>query len=156
MSDQPFIFACSMHFTTGDYLLIGTVVALWMISALLILPNLCLFAFVKRGHSFKTTHCSLFLAYLFPMIALVAGWVPPFNVGIKVLHFAVFVFPIATISHFIYLVLVYRRNRPKKAQKIEPPDEDRGPRCVACGAPIKVPVRICPSCGWTQPEYDQP
>ena len=29
-----------------------------------------------------------------------------------------------------------------------------GLRCVSCQSPIDLGVRICPQCGWTQPEYE--
>jgi len=151
------MFACGPGFSPAVEFLILSVVALWMLSALLTLPNLYLFVFVKRSRSFELTHGALFLAYVLPMIASVSGLTWPFgSTGPVVWTVAAFGLPICAISHFVYLSLAYRRLRPKKTKAIEPQrDNYQGPRCVACSAPIQPVLRICSSCGWTQPEYDR-
>lgn len=157
MSTEMTVLACgSMRFTTADYIVIYGVVSLWTISFLIALPNLCLAAFVKRSLSFKVTHGALFLSYRVPMIALVSGLISSFNGSVGILLFAAFGLPIAALFHFVHLLLTYRKLRPKRERKIEQQSDDyQGPRCVACNAPIQLAVRLCPSCGWTQPASDR-
>jgi hypothetical protein len=68
---------------------------------------------------------------------------------------AVFGVPLLVFCQFGYLMILRAGIRPLFPKPIPGPDESyRGPRCVSCRAPLDLGARVCPVCGWTQPEYE--
>ena len=135
----------------GVTALLSVLVACWGLSALLAVANLALIVWLKLPRQVRRAHLVLFLVSLIWAGVLFAGG---FNQSFGLVAFAAFGIPILVVGQFSHLLILRRRLRPPRVRRaVEAAEEYRGLRCVRCQSPIKFGVRICPQCGWRQPEY---
>ena len=136
----------------GVTALLSALAACWLLCGLLALANLVLIVWLKLPRQVRRAHLVFFLVCLVWAGVLFAGG---FNQSFGLIAFAAFGIPVLVAGQFGHLLILRRRLRPRRVRReVEAAEEYRGLRCVSCQSPIDLGVRICPQCGWTQPEYE--
>ena len=142
------IFACHMSFGPGATALIISILAGWLLTAILILPNLIFLLTLKMSRDLRRKHSVVFaLAVLWALICFIEQL--PF--GDLVVATGALGIPFLVITQFCFLFILRSKLRRELALQ-KPEDIHTGPRCAACEVPIQTGLRLCPACGWTQPE----
>ena len=98
----------------GFVTILAIFMVLFCLGYIFLLPNLCLILFVKQNWPYRLVNLGVFLAYLFPVLALFFDW----ESILKNFGAAIVLFPIAAMLHFICLTFVWQRLRPDRAWKI--------------------------------------
>jgi hypothetical protein len=96
----------------GFAMVIMTVVVIWVLSYLFLLPNLCLIVCLRRGWRFRLAHFGIILAYVIPVAGV---FLFP---EVKELCLVFYLIPIAAACHFFYLTFTWQEQRPDRAWKI--------------------------------------
>jgi len=135
--------------------LILTLMVAWTVAGVLGIVNLILIACLNISRPLRRWHWAILFSLLAYAALLFGG---ELSERASLSLFGVFGIPVGALAQFGWLVALFLKTRAKAPPGIQKPSEPKpehfpGARCVACGVDIKTGTRLCPVCGWSQPEY---
>lgn len=132
--------------------LLVLLITCWAWSAVLAIFNLWFIARLQMNRRYRRIHITVFLTSVLLAILLFSG---AFGPSLWTIGFAAFGIPFLVMGQFFCLLALRRKLKgDQPALQTEPEENYSGIRCVACRRPVQLGVRLCPVCGWTQPDYE--